>query len=73
MIDERWKDYYRRVDGLTIMAGIDGYVIMPARGLSIDKCPCCDEAFPCNAVGLRSARLVADWLYPMMAVKAEPR
>lgn len=73
MSEERWKNN-RRVDGLTIKAGIDGYVIIPARGLSIDRCPCCDEPFPCNRAGLRGARLVADMLYPMAAaVGTEPR
>lgn len=62
---ERWING-RRDDGLTIKAGIDGYVILPGpRGAPLDRCPCCDKAFPRNDVGLRAARLVADILYPM--------
>ena len=62
---ERWQDN-RREDGLTIVEGIDGLVIMPsAEGLPIDKCPCCDEPFLKNDAGLRGAKLVADALYPV--------
>lgn len=63
---ERWING-RRDDGLTIEAGIDGYVILPGRAApAIDRCPCCDKAFARNDVGLRAARLVADILYPIM-------
>ena len=71
--EERWIKN-RRVDGLTIMVGIEGYVIIPGRGLSIDRCPCCDQEFPTNEFGLRAARLAADMLYPMAKpVGVEPR
>ena len=62
---ERWQ-FNRREDGLTIVEGIDGWVIMPkAEGLPIDKCPCCDELFPRTEAGARAARLVADLVFPV--------
>lgn len=65
MSGEQWIGDKRR-DGLAIVAGIDGYVIMPAsEGLPIYRCPCCDEPFPRNDKGLRGARLVADMLCPI--------
>ena len=66
MSGERWTTNGKRRDGLAIVEGTEGYVIMPpGEGLPIDRCPCCDKGFPCNAMGLRGARLVADMLYPM--------
>ncbi len=63
--DERWIKGKRR-DGLAIVEGLDGLVIMPApEGLPVDKCPFCDRRFPMTAAGKREARLVADMLYPM--------
>lgn len=65
MTEERWIEGKRR-DGLAVVAGLDGYVIMPAEGgLPIAHCPCCDKAFPLGAKGRRGAKLVADALYPM--------
>lgn len=62
MSTERWSDDGRRRDGLAIVSGIDGWVIMPGtEGLPIDKCPCCDKPF----LTMRDGRLVADWIYPM--------
>jgi hypothetical protein len=69
MVEERWRAN-ERSDGLKIVAGVDGYVIVPAAGggLMIDKCPVCDEFFTRDARGLRGARLVADMLYPTTAL-----
>jgi hypothetical protein len=62
---EQWQGN-RRCDGLTIVDGIDGWIIMPpAEGLPVDKCPCCDKGFARNDVGQRAARLVADLVYPV--------
>jgi hypothetical protein len=62
---ERWSGG-KRCDGLAVVEGIDGFVIMPSdEGLPISRCPCCDEPFPRNDMGLRGAKLVADMLYPM--------
>jgi hypothetical protein len=62
---ERWQGN-RREDGLTVVEGLDGYVIMPkAEGLPLDKCPCCDKGFPRTDVGLRAAKLVADLAFPV--------
>jgi hypothetical protein len=62
---ERWQGNQRE-DGLTVVEGLDGYVIMPqAEGLPIDKCPCCDKPFPRTDRGARAARLVADAVYPV--------
>jgi hypothetical protein len=63
---ERWIEDDKRRDGLTIVEGIDGLVIMPANNrLPMDRCPCCDKAFRRDATGLRGARLVADMLFPI--------
>jgi hypothetical protein len=65
MDEARWQGN-KRSDGLKVVTGVDGYVIMPAGdGLMIDKCPCCDEFFPRNDKGFRGARLVADMIYPL--------
>jgi hypothetical protein len=61
---EQWQGN-RRCDGLTVVEGIDGWIIMPQERLPIDKCPCCDEHFSRNDVGQRAARLVADLIYPV--------
>lgn len=61
---ERWSGGERR-DGLRIVEGLDGLVIMPAAGLSLDRCPCCDKPFPNTDRGLHGARLVADMLFPL--------
>lgn len=58
---QRWTEN-RRSDGLAILPGIDGLVIMPAgERLPLDKCPCCDKPF----LTTRAAQLVADMMYPM--------
>lgn len=58
---ERWHDN-RREDGLTVVEGIEGWMIMPTEGgPTMTVCPCCDKAFQ-NA---RAARLVADLVYPI--------
>jgi hypothetical protein len=65
MVEERWTNN-RRSDGCEIMMGVDGWVIMPgSEGLPVARCPCCDKIFPGDDKGLRSAKLVADALYPM--------
>jgi hypothetical protein len=62
---ERWQGNQRQ-DGLAIVEGVDGWVIMPkAEGLPLDKCPCCDKVFARNDVGLRAAKLVADMAFPV--------
>jgi hypothetical protein len=61
MTEERWSNG-RRCDGLEVIKGIDGYLIMPqAEGLPIDKCPCCDKFFLNRA----AAQRVADFVFPM--------
>jgi hypothetical protein len=65
MVEERWTNNRRR-DGLEIVVGLDGWLIMPgSEGLPIDKCPCCDKPFVHDDNGLRAAKLVADWMYPI--------
>jgi hypothetical protein len=62
---ERWQDN-RREDGLTVVEGLDGWIIMPqAEGLPVAQCPCCDKPFAKTDKGLRAAKLVADALYPV--------
>ena len=68
MSAEQWTKDKRR-DGLEVVEGIDGYVIMPPNeALPVDRCPCCDKGFPRNDKGRRAARLVADMLYPLPEV-----
>jgi hypothetical protein len=60
--EEQWIDDNKRRDGLSIMRGIDDFVIMPqGEGLPVDKCPCCEKPF----LNRTSARRVADFLFPM--------
>ena len=62
---ERWQGNQRE-DGLTVVEGLDGWIIMPkAEGLPVAQCPCCDKAFAKTDKGLRAAKLVADALYPV--------
>jgi hypothetical protein len=62
---EQWQGNTRQ-DGLTVVEGVDGWLIMPkAEGLPIDKCPCCNKPFPKTDNGSRAARLVADMVYPV--------
>jgi hypothetical protein len=62
---EQWQGN-RRCDGLALVEGIDGWIIMPqAEGLPVDKCPCCDKQFFRNDAGQRAAKLVADLVYPV--------
>jgi hypothetical protein len=62
MSEERWTTDGKRCDGLAIVEGIDGLVIMPppSERLPLDRCPCCDKPFQT----MRAAQLVADMLYP---------
>lgn len=55
---ERWHDN-RRQDGLTVIEGLDGWVIMPREANPLDRCPCCNRAFT-EAI---DARFAADFLY----------
>ena len=58
---QRWTEG-KRSDGLAIVPGIDGLVIMPAgERLPVDRCPCCDKPF----ITTRAAQLVADLMFPM--------
>jgi hypothetical protein len=67
---EQWTEDNRRRDGLAIVEGIDGLVIMPGdERLPMDRCPCCDKAFRRDATGMRAARLVADMLFPIAGEK----
>lgn len=74
MSGEQWIEGRRR-DGLAVVEGIDGWVIMPGFGggevarLPLDRCPCCDERFQRSDVGFRAARLVADLMYPVEAAR----
>lgn len=62
---EQWQGD-ERVDGLTIVEGPDGWLIMPKTdGLPLDKCPCCDKPFAKTDQGKRAARLCADAVYPV--------
>ena len=57
----RWTEG-KRSDGLAIVPGIDGLVIMPAgERLPVAECPCCGKPF----LNIRAAQLVADMMYPM--------
>ena len=60
-MEQRWTERKRR-DGLAIVEGIDGRLIMPSgERLPVDKCPCCEQGFGTD----RAARVAADMLYPM--------
>lgn len=73
MSAERWIEGKRR-DGLAVVEGVEGYVIIPhGARLPVDRCPCCDKGFPRNGMGFRAARLVADMLFPMTEETEERR
>jgi hypothetical protein len=62
----RWIEN-RRCDGLAIVSGIEGLIIMPAgERLPVDLCPCCGKAFAQDDRGARAARLVADLMFPLV-------
>jgi len=57
----RWSGGSRS-DGLTVVEGGEGYVILPkSDGVALDRCPCCDKPFRT----MRAAMLVADAVYAM--------
>lgn len=58
-----WKGN-RRVDGLSVVEGIDGQwiVMLPEGGMAMAICPCCEKPF----LSARAARLVADLVYPKL-------
>jgi hypothetical protein len=59
---ERWTDEGKRIDGLAVIEGGGGFVILPkSDGLAMDRCPCCDKPFST----MRAAMLVADAVYAM--------
>jgi hypothetical protein len=69
MVEPRWIEG-NRSDGLAIVKGIDGLVIMPAgERLPVDKCPCCDKPFGT----IRAAMLVADIMFPIEETADVPR
>jgi len=61
LMENRWISATERNDGLVIMEGGEGYVILP-RGdhVALDKCPCCDNPFRT----IRAAQLIADEVFP---------
>ena len=60
---QRWTTADRRSDGLVIMPGVEGFVILPrSDGLAIDACPCCDRPF----TTVHQASMCADMIYPML-------
>jgi hypothetical protein len=62
MGEERWTDEGMRSDGLAVIEGGEGWVILPkSDGLALDRCPCCDKPFRT----MRAAQLVADQVYAM--------
>lgn len=63
MVELRWSvDERRRRDGLEIVDGLNGLVIMPGgEGVAVDKCPCCNLPFR----NIQAARIVSDFLYPL--------
>jgi hypothetical protein len=62
MTEERWIEAGRRRDGLAILEGIDGYMIMPySEGLPVDCCPTCTQRLATK----RIARTAAEFLFPM--------
>jgi len=62
MVEERWIESGRRRDGLLIIEGIDGYMIMPqSEGLPVDCCPTCSQRLRTRLI----ARCAAEFLYPM--------
>lgn len=64
MVELRWSANERlRRDGLEIVDGLDGLVILPGgEGVAVDRCPCCNLRF----TTVRAARIVSDFIYPMM-------
>jgi len=64
MTEERWIEAGRRRDGLLIIEGIDGYMIMPqTEGLPLDCCPTCSQRLKTRLI----ARCAAEFLYPMQS------
>jgi hypothetical protein len=58
---ERWQGNQRE-DGLSVVQGTDGWIIMTCEGgAAMDICPCCDKPFLSD----RAARKVADLVYPV--------
>jgi hypothetical protein len=52
----------RRSDGLEVILGIDGWIIMPGdEGPPIDRCPCCGKAL----LSPLAAQIVADTMLPI--------
>lgn len=69
---DRWDDNDRRCDGLAVVDGVDGLVIMPAaERLPVDKCPVCDTPFPNTNRGRRRARQAADMLFPFTSEQTD--
>jgi hypothetical protein len=58
--EELWQETKRR-DGVKIVRGIDGWVIVATGGYTLATCPCCDKPLLTE----RAARLVADLVLPL--------
>lgn len=55
-----WTDCVRS-DGVQVARGVEGWVVIPERGLRIDLCPCCHKPMLTE----RAAKLVAEGLFPL--------
>ena len=61
MATGRWIEG-KRIDGLAVVEGGEGYVILPkSDGLAMSECPCCGTALRT----MQRAQLVADHVYAM--------
>lgn len=58
---ERWNNN-RRADGLSVVEGLDGWIIMALEGgPALSECPACGKPF----LNAHAARRMADLVYPL--------
>jgi hypothetical protein len=57
----------RRCDGVQLVIGLDGWIIIPAdERPAIDTCPCCDK----RLMTQHAAQAVADAMLPVQTARA---
>lgn len=58
--NETWRATRRR-DGLVVAEGLDGWIVIPADGDAIDRCPCCKITPTTQQTAMR----LADVVFPL--------
>jgi hypothetical protein len=60
-MDEAWQGTRRR-DGLVVVCGFLGWIVLPAGDAApVDRCPCCERTLPTLTLATR----VADAAFPL--------